>query len=215
MGTELSPLSNVEASDLARCEKTIEKGIGTFQATGHALIEVRDKKLFRRDYATFPEYLAQRWPLISGGRARQLIASVKNTESVTNVTIPNEAVARELGKVPKDRQQAVADWATEKADGKPLTAAAIKQATVEVLEAEPEDEPEDSPIDADAYDGDTDVPPPVEHVNRPPNPVADNSTSALTELLAFLRTLAKRHGLSDIGVISLLDNAIAAKRGDT
>jgi hypothetical protein len=52
----------------------------------------------------------------------------------------SERQARELGKVPEEKRQAVLDWAIEKADGKPLTAAAIHKAAKALVEANDHDD---------------------------------------------------------------------------
>jgi hypothetical protein len=52
----------------------------------------------------------------------------------------NEAQARELAQVPEDHRQNVLDWATEKADGKPLTAKMIQKAREEYDQREPDQE---------------------------------------------------------------------------
>ncbi len=56
-------LTQREATDLDRCEIVIEKGIKTFVAVGNAMLEIRDRKLYRTTYGTFEDYCAQRWQL--------------------------------------------------------------------------------------------------------------------------------------------------------
>ena len=135
----MNELSPEEKHSLASCEKVIQKGVSTFQETGIALMQVRDEKLYRIGYESFDDYLDKRWNL-TNSRARQFIAAAKTVASVEISTKLNEGQAKELAKVPKDKQQEVIDWAIEKAEGKPLTAAKIKQAASEVLEAEPGEE---------------------------------------------------------------------------
>ncbi len=66
-----------------------------------------------------------------------------------------ESHARELSRVPEESRQDVLDLAEEKADGKPVTAATIQQAAVEVL-----NEPEDEPLEDDDDAADEDEPEP-------------------------------------------------------
>ena len=90
-----------EQSRLApACEAyRIEVGhLTTFVDVGTALLEVRDSRLYRANYATFESYCADRWNMVAS-RARQLIAAantVGNLSSVTTVTPANERTAREL-----------------------------------------------------------------------------------------------------------------------
>jgi hypothetical protein len=87
------------------------------------------------DHASFNDYCRERWGF-SDGRARQLIAAAKTVKTVTNVTVPNEGAARELGKIPAEKRQTVVDWAQEKTGDKPLTAKTIREAAADVMEAE-------------------------------------------------------------------------------
>ena len=135
----MDKLSTQEKHSLATYEKVIEKGVALFHETGHALMQVRDEKLYRGEYDSFEDYLSRKWNLTSS-RARQFIAASKTLDSVEISTNLNEGQAKELAKVPKEKRQEVIDWAIEKAEGKPLTAAKIKQAASEVLEAEPDAE---------------------------------------------------------------------------
>ena len=74
---------------------------------------------------------------MGAGRARQLIAAAKTAETVEISTPLKESHAKALATVPAEKRQDVLDWAQEKSDGKPLTAAAIRTAAKETLEAEP------------------------------------------------------------------------------
>jgi hypothetical protein len=96
--TEVQQLTAVEQADLARCETTIEKGYQAFIEVGAALIEVRDKKLYRVQYPTFADYIEQRWK-ISRSRAYQLITAGLLS---TQVDIQNERQARELNRLPEE-----------------------------------------------------------------------------------------------------------------
>jgi hypothetical protein len=141
----MDALTTQEQQSLTRCEKTIERGLDTFQAVGKALLEVRDAKLYRNGFETFADYCQKKWNF-TRQRAHQLIDAAKTVKSVSNIfDIKNEAAAQELGKVPEGKRQEVVDWINEKTDGKPITAKAIREAAEEVLEAEPEDTELDEP----------------------------------------------------------------------
>ena len=125
-------LTPSEAEALATHEKAINAGIKTFIEVGNALLAIRAGKLYRVQYKTFGEYVRGRWGF-EASRARQLIAAAKTAQSVEISTLLNEGQAKELSRVPQVLRQAVLDSATEKADGRPLTAAAIRSAAEDVL----------------------------------------------------------------------------------
>jgi hypothetical protein len=66
-------LTTIDVTNLERCE---HKGRVTFVDVGLALTEIRDKKLYRRDYGTFEAYCQKRWKF-SRVRAYQLIRAAK------------------------------------------------------------------------------------------------------------------------------------------
>ena len=93
-----SQLSTTESAELQQCERTIALGLRTFNDVGHALMTVRDGRLYRAQYQTFEAYCVQRWNF-TGSRARQLVAAAEVVDvagSVTTVTVSNEGQAREL-----------------------------------------------------------------------------------------------------------------------
>ena len=139
-------LTGVEHRTLARCERIIGKGIDTFREVGEALLKIRSARLYRRTAETFADYCKERWGF-NDSRARQLIAAAKTAATVEISTVLNEGQAKELTRVPTDQRQAVLDHAKEESDGKPLTAAVIREAADEVLKAKPDDkEDDDEPI---------------------------------------------------------------------
>jgi hypothetical protein len=97
-------------------------------------------------------------------------------EEISSTPLTNSQVDA-LSKVPEEKREAVLDWAAEKAGDKPLTAAAIRKAAAEVLEAESdddEDDTDDSPEEA-AWMSETsadDESEPEEAVDEPSNSVA-------------------------------------------
>ncbi len=54
-------LSKNEKADFARCEDIIRQGFQTFLVVGEALIEIREHKLYREQYALFEDYCQERW----------------------------------------------------------------------------------------------------------------------------------------------------------
>lgn len=68
---ELSPITQAEKEDLARCEKVISTKLKQFFEVGLALLEIRTRKLYREEFGSFEEYCRERWEL-TGGHAHRL-----------------------------------------------------------------------------------------------------------------------------------------------
>jgi hypothetical protein len=104
---QAAALSPLEKAALKDCERIIEKGLKAFYEVGLSLAQIRNCRLYRATHKTFTEYCRDRWGF-TDSRARQLIAGAKvadAVQTVTNVTVPNESIARELNRLP-DNQQA-------------------------------------------------------------------------------------------------------------
>ncbi|MGI8869947.1 MAG: hypothetical protein ACR2F6_14135 [Mycobacteriales bacterium] len=130
-GTELAPLTQVEASDLDRCEQIIDAGMTTFIEVGEALWRIRDGRLYRTTYATFEEYCHQRWGW-TRGRSNQLIRAAEVVHGVdTTASPPNERQARELVGLPPETAQEVWQAVVDDTGGRP-TAAAVRDAREQV-----------------------------------------------------------------------------------
>ena len=54
-------LTEVEAGRLDELEAVIERGLKTFVDVGTALLEIRDGRLYRKDFDTFEDYCRERW----------------------------------------------------------------------------------------------------------------------------------------------------------
>src|SRR6516162_10250108 len=97
-----------EDARLKELEKLIAKGKQTFVEVGLALAEIRDLRLYKREYTNFNEYCQKKWGwerryaynLIEGAEVvRALPESVRH-----GAQIDSERAARELAKVePEDR----------------------------------------------------------------------------------------------------------------
>ena len=105
----------------------IARGKQTFVEVGLALAEIRDLRLYKREYSSFREYCQKKWGwekrytnyVIAGAEAVQSLPEQVGT------AVPTLAAARELARVPTEQRgeivQAIA------ADGQPVTAPAIKR----------------------------------------------------------------------------------------
>lgn len=95
-------LSIAEEVELERHEVVVGNGLSAFKEVGDALAAIRNKQLYRADYATFEDYLDGRWG-ISRPRGYQYIAAAEVVNELSSVgsTFPkNEAQARELAGLP-------------------------------------------------------------------------------------------------------------------
>lgn len=90
----------------------IERGRYAFVEVGKALLEIRDKELYKvRGYKSFKNYLADHWKM-SKPYATQMIGAAKVTENIkvvaTATTFPEtETQARPLAKLPPEEQATV------------------------------------------------------------------------------------------------------------
>jgi N6-adenosine-specific RNA methylase IME4 len=97
-----------ERSRLYQLEETIRQGLNTFVDVGNALLEIRDKRLYRQEYSTFEEYCNKQWNFTKQ-RVYQLMdsASVMDTlqKSTTVDFFPtSERQARPLASLETDEQ---------------------------------------------------------------------------------------------------------------
>ena len=105
------------------------------------------------------------------------------------------------------------DWATEKADGKPLTAAAIRKADEEVMEAEPDDDAAAGPDDGGRQHDDD-----AGHEKEPataPEPGKFRGVGVLraNEAIDALKRIPKNDALRKRG-FQIVSDWIKANRGD-
>lgn len=111
-------LTPPEIADLERLEKVVERGKQTFVEVGLALAEIRERKLYRRDYDTFEAYRQDRWGW-TRVRAHQLIQAAQVVEALPSECKPvvnTERAAREPGKLPVPEQTRVVKEAQKNGD---------------------------------------------------------------------------------------------------
>ncbi len=115
-----------EAERLEELEKTIARGKKTFVEVGLALAEIRDLRLYKREYGGFEEYCQKKW----GWEKRYTNYVIAGAEAVRSLPeklgtiVPTEAAARELAKVEPSQRAGVVQAIVDQ--GKPVTAVAIK-----------------------------------------------------------------------------------------
>lgn len=117
--------SDADTADLNRLEDAIQDGA---LQMWRALRDLRDRRLYRRDFPSFEAYLRERWD-ISRSRGYQITAAADLVDAVagSGVTIPNERVARSLLAVNPDRRLPVL-LSAHSASGGRLTSGYIKSA---------------------------------------------------------------------------------------
>lgn len=148
-----------DTSDLLGFERIIERGLQTFVEVGQALIEIRDRRLYKLSHQTFEDYCQERWGLARRTAYQYIEASevVANIEqNVRNCAhLPaNEAQARPLVSLPPEQQVEVWQKAVETAprdsEGSPRVTAkhVASVATAPVPPADGLQEPDLPPLEA-------------------------------------------------------------------
>lgn len=125
---ELATLTAEERSDFEKHERLIAKHLQTFYDVGHALAEIRDRRLYRANFGTFEDYCQKRWGF-SRQRAAQLISGADIAENLSTVVDKKELLevhVRELAKVPPEEQRIAYQLAHELTEGD-VTASAVRQ----------------------------------------------------------------------------------------
>lgn len=111
-----------EDERLGELEKVIAKGQKTFVEVGLALAEIRDLRLYRREYSGFEEYCRKKWGWTKQ-HAYRLIEAAPIAKS--NPWVTSERAGRELAKVAPGERDGVVQAIVD--EGEPVTAAAIKR----------------------------------------------------------------------------------------
>ena len=112
---------------LAELEKLIAKGRKTFVEVGLALAEIRDMRLYKREYSGFAEYCQNKWGW-NKSYAYYMIDSaevVKALPEKVSTIVDTESQARELAKIPVEERAGVVQAIVD--SGKPVTAAEIRR----------------------------------------------------------------------------------------
>ena len=124
MSTALS-LSDI--SRLGELEKLIETGQQTFMKVGLAILEIRDHRLYRKDYDTFEVYCRERWGWEKSHSHRLMDAAkvVNALPPPLAAQIPNENTARALAKVPVGERTTVVENVVK--SNLPISSTSIKQ----------------------------------------------------------------------------------------
>ncbi len=152
---------------LHQLEEIIQKEMGGFVRLGQALLEIRDKRLYRQSHKTFEAYCRDKWEFSSSYAKRLMRSSevVRKLESVPIGTLlpTTESQARPLTTIDLEEVDDVWQECIERAprdnDGNPVITAKHVQETVDFWKAADEDyeEPEvceEEESDAEEFDVD-------------------------------------------------------------
>jgi hypothetical protein len=123
----MEPITLSESQELIRLEGQIEIGRKSWISAGRALIEIRDRKLFRAEHSDFWQYCEARW----GWKRRNALYLIESCESYESLPegvqnfAQSASTARELAKVKPSHLAEVLQKAVESG---PVTAKSIRQA---------------------------------------------------------------------------------------
>jgi hypothetical protein len=121
----------VPARTLTDLEGVIERGLQTFIEVGEALLEIRERRLYRESgYTEFDDYCRERWGW-SETYATRNIQAAQVTQALPYGDGPaNEAQARELVPLLREDEAAVVEvWrALRERYGEAITAAKVREA---------------------------------------------------------------------------------------
>lgn len=125
------------SAELEQLENVIQKNIGAFYEVGRALMEIRDKGLYRDvlGYDTFEAYCKARWDF-SKSYANYLISSNVVLENLTTTVVKpeSERQLRPLSKLEPEQQRTAWKKAVETAPDGKVTAAHVYKIVKDMTE---------------------------------------------------------------------------------
>jgi len=123
-----------ERTEFQQLEAVIQTGLQTFFEVGNALMEIRDRRLYRETHKTFDDYCNQRWQ-IGRAQAYRLIGAAQVVEDLSPMgDIPqNERQARPLSQLAPERRAEVWQRAVATAPDGKVTAEHVQQVVDEAL----------------------------------------------------------------------------------
>lgn len=126
-------ISDSELAQLKAYESIIEHGLKTFTEVGSALMDIRDKRLYRADYETFEDYCHERWSM-SRFYAHRIIEAASITTNllpIGNIIPRTESQARPLASLEPDEQREVWQRVITSVPETEITAARVQKAVDE------------------------------------------------------------------------------------
>lgn len=118
---ESQPTVEPPSPSLAELEAVVERGLLSFAEAGRALAQIKERRLYRPDFATFSQYLEARWHLTKDYAEKLIAAAIVcgELEAQGLLAPTRESHARELVKVTEDKRGEVWQDSLDAADGKP------------------------------------------------------------------------------------------------
>lgn len=134
--------------ELEQLENVIKQNIGAFYEVGRALMEIRDKGLYRDvlGYETFEAYCKARWSF-TRQTAYQFIDSARVIENVSDCLQrpANEYQTRPLARLEPDQQRKAWQKAVDTAPDGKVTAAHVSKVVKEITGEQQKNKPEPKP----------------------------------------------------------------------
>lgn len=134
-------LSRSDRNRLEKLEQVVERGLATFVTVGRALMEIRDRRLYRETHSRFDDYCRDRFGIgrhyayrqIRGAEVTATLADVDNCQQVDCLPA-NEAQARPLTTLEPEEVRRAWLLAVELSDGGQPTSGDVKRAVELVTE---------------------------------------------------------------------------------
>ncbi|AFY79301.1 hypothetical protein Ple7327_4170 [Pleurocapsa sp. PCC 7327] len=126
---EIAPLNDTEKMRLQEIEAIVAQGLQTFYEVGQALIEIRDRKLYRETHKTFEAYCKEKWSLTRPSAYRLLKAAevIKNLSPMGDKFPTNERQVRPPTKLPPAQQLEIWQKAVEESPNGTPTAKIVER----------------------------------------------------------------------------------------
>jgi phage N-6-adenine-methyltransferase len=130
-------ITDIVTDRLLECERVIERGLNTFVEVGAALLEIRERELYKGIYSTFEEYLYKRWDMKQSHAYRLMDAAgvVGNLQSspMGELLPTNERQVRPLVGLPPESQFQVWQQVVETAPEGKITGAFVQEVVDKVV----------------------------------------------------------------------------------
>ena len=135
-------LTDIETNRLTALESVITNGLQTFVDVGSALLEIRDSRLYRREFGTFEDYCRDRWGMARNYANRLILAAdvAINLVPMGTIAPQSERQVRPLTVLEPEQQREAWERAVSTAPNGRITAAHV-QSIVDEMTAD--DEPEE------------------------------------------------------------------------
>lgn len=130
-------LTKREVHRFEKLEKVIEAGLKTFYEVGAALAEIREARLYRKDYPTFEAYCRTRWGMSKTSANRHILAAqAVDRLAPIGVQHAKESQIRPLTKLPPEKQVTAWETAVKTAGSPEKVTASVVMDVVDQMVAE-------------------------------------------------------------------------------